>query len=76
MFIDFFFLDFVENCLLKNAKNICSIKTDSHKNCTKVYLLDNVYICTVNPKLNLAQAGQLTGTVNIILNFKHQYLFY
>lgn len=57
-------IDFVTRCLLKSSEIVCTIDSESNTNYAKMYSVDDVYICVISTKLNLAQAGQLTETVN------------
>ncbi|XP_058802142.1 proteasome assembly chaperone 1-like isoform X5 [Phymastichus coffea] len=60
-------INYIYACLLQNAKVVCNIEYESEKNKTKIYFVDDIYICAISSKLNLAQAGKLTETISSLL---------
>ena len=59
----FYILDFVSTCLLKEAKNVCNISSESDKNSSNIYEINGFYICTITTKLNITETGELLKAV-------------
>lgn len=58
-----FFTAFVSSCLLKDVEIICTIKY-SGKICAKIYSSNDVHICIIETKLDLADTGLITEAVS------------